>query len=491
MDTRHDLAENGIFKVTQLDADRMHATPATFGFLPIVLAHKAPPESCTKDRNISVLHPSFPCIEPTCFGNADVDRWPAVIFLNEFGVHRILLLTPEELLVAYDIPVPMQDAYACAGALQCNVSFRLASCVPSRTAHMLAEPILDFLLGDRQDPEDMNPVLRLVSALITSGMPTQDERAQAYVNDPDFKFMMTHLSGEWSAAKVKKVHACYRQPLLQGYIDMVNTRLCITHLVDGHTHLLLLVIVPTSLRRLMFTAYHASPVCGHMGRYKTLFRLRQRFFWPSMRKFVEDLVGACLHCALDNSRKRNKSEIMFGWPLDSPFCTLHADLFFMGEVEGDRLQEHVMNTMCDMTQFVITTPFPDTATHVLAPIFMQEVLLKVGFCVMVVVDDGSTFKGLFVEMCKILKLRCHVVARNNHQALCVERFHVFLNKTLRIATNDRDSIKGIYIPASALAAFAWNSAPIDGTDIVHSVPAVGREFMFPFDFEYIQSPTMS
>jgi hypothetical protein len=75
--------------------------------------------------------------------------------------------------------------------------------------------------------------------------------------------------------------------------------------------------------------------------------------------------------------------------------------------------------------------------------------------------------------------------------LVVERFRVFLNKTLRIATNDRDSIKGVYIPASALATFAWNSAPIDGTDIVRSVPAVGWEFKFPFNFEYVQSPTIS
>jgi hypothetical protein len=247
MDSRHDLAENGICTLTQLDADRMHATPVTFEFLPLVLAHTAPPESCTTDRNISVLHPSFPCIEPTCFGNADMDRWPAVIFLDEFGVHRIRLLTTDELLLAYDIPVPMQDAYACARALQCNVSLRLASCVPSRTAHTLAEPILDFLLGDRQDPDDTNPVPRSVSVFITSGMPTQDDWAQAYDEDPDCKFMMTHLSGEWSAAKVKKVNACYRQPLLQGYINMVNNLLCITHFVDGHTHLLLLVIVPSSI----------------------------------------------------------------------------------------------------------------------------------------------------------------------------------------------------------------------------------------------------
>jgi hypothetical protein len=65
MDTHHDLAENGMCTLAQSDADRMHAMPATFGFLPIALAHTAPPESCTTARNISVLHPRFPCIEPT------------------------------------------------------------------------------------------------------------------------------------------------------------------------------------------------------------------------------------------------------------------------------------------------------------------------------------------------------------------------------------------------------------------------------------------
>jgi hypothetical protein len=56
-------------------------------------------------------------------------------------------------------------------------------------------------------------------------------------------------------------------------------------------------------------------------------------------------------------------------------CSVHCTLISVGEVEGDGVQEHVINTMCDMTQFVIMTPVPDTAAHVLAPILVQEVLL--------------------------------------------------------------------------------------------------------------------
>jgi hypothetical protein len=146
--------------------------------------------------------------------------------------------------------------------------------------------------------------------------------------------------------------------------------------------------------------------------------------------------------------------------------------------------------MCDMTQFVFSTPSPVILASALASVFMQEVLLKIGFCVMVVVDDGIDFKGLFREMCAILKIRFHTVARGNHQDLVVERFHSFLNKSVTLATNDRDNIAEVYIPASALACYACNSSPIDGTYIVRSVPAVGREFRFPFDFEYVPSPTL-
>jgi hypothetical protein len=143
----------------------------------------------------------------------------------------------------------------------------------------------------------------------------------------------------------------------------------------------------------MFTVYHASPMCGHMGRYKTLFRLRQRFFWPSMRKFLEDLVDACPHCALTNSRKRNKSEMVFGWPRDSHVLQFARGSVFHGGGEGDGTKEHAINTIYDnMTPFVTTTPVTDTTTHVLAPVGMQEVLLKVGLCVMVVVDDVSMLK---------------------------------------------------------------------------------------------------
>jgi hypothetical protein len=39
----------------------------------------------------------------------------------------------------------------------------------------------------------------------------------------------------------------------------------------------------------------------------------------------------------------------------------------------------------------------------------------------------------------------------------------------------------VWVEASMLATYAWNCSLIDGTDVVRSVPAMGREFKFPLD----------
>ena len=49
----------------------------------------------------------------------------------------------------------------------------------------------------------------------------------------------------------------------------------------------------------------------------------------------------------------------------------------------------LMNVMCDVTQFVVVVLVPNTE-H-----FIQYVLLKFGICHLVILDDGSSFKGVF------------------------------------------------------------------------------------------------
>ena len=61
---------------------------------------------------------------------------------------------------------------------------------------------------------------------------------------------------------------------------------------------------------------------------------------------------------------------------------------------------------------------------------------------------------------------------------------------MTIDGNDMGTHAG-FIRTAKTAQYAWNSAPIDGTDVVRSVAAVGREFRFPLDVELSPSPTLN
>jgi hypothetical protein len=126
-----------------------------------------------------------------------------------------------------------------------------------------------------------------------------------------------------------------------------------------------------------------------------------------------------------------------------------------------------MNVMCDLTGFILVNATCNITAHNLARLFVQEVLLKIGFCGLVVVKDGSTFKGVFQSVCSILNIDIHVAARGNHKAVDVEHFHCFLNKAIAIAANACGA-NAVFVEAAHTAVYAWNSSPIDGTDNIRS-----------------------
>ena len=65
------------------------------------------------------------------------------------------------------------------------------------------------------------------------------------------------------------------------------------------------------------------------------------------------------------------------------------------------------------------------------------------------------------------------LAKRNSKGLTVENFHRFLIKSVTIAAEERGT-NDIFVPTGIAAGFAWNSAPIDGNDILCSIPAIGR-----------------
>jgi len=164
-----------------------------------------------------------------------------------------------------------------------------------------------------------------------------------------------------------------------------------------------------------------------------------------------------------------------------------VDIWKPGDSKNADGFKMLFNAMCDMTQFIVSTPVKTTESTFLARTFMEHVLLKFGLYVMVVCDAGSEFRGHFQSMCEILKLRFHPVAKRNHKAVGVERFHKFLNHAQKIGAEERGT-PGAFVEIGMTTAYAWNASCIDGTEIVRSIPAIGRPLRYPLDIQMCSKP---
>ena len=74
--------------------------------------------------------------------------------------------------------------------------------------------------------------------------------------------------------------------------------------------------------------------------------------------------------------------------------------------------------------------------------------------------------------------------------MLVEKFHRFLNKAVTIADEDSRTL-GCFTEAGIVAAYAWNIANIDDTDIIRSIPAIDRESKFSIDISSASLPPLN
>ena len=482
--------DNTLFNLPRLPPPPLNPTP----HLPLPLCTMS--TQSNPSRSIVIYDPDFPIPEsdPNLLNTFFFDSF-AIAFPNNFNSLAVRAASASEVLALFSFPPDISSALPPyllhAAAPLCFSS------LPFSTAKQFAQQLfINGILPDTTCPRSMLENSVHCLAFTARAPPSTAEWTTAHKADPDTQLLLSHLStpAPVPPTDLSKLHASYRRLLQTNNIFLSNDRLITYQDLPAENHRLLLIIVPHSLRRTIFAAYHASPSTGHFGPYKTLHRVRQRFFWPRVTSDIHAWCKECASCILTRNTIRKSSELSFSWPISTPFYILHVDLWEPGRVKCNKLRmhqsTHLLVAMCDLTGFIICEDLANPTAETLSTLFMKSFPLKVGLCGLVVVDDDSKFKSHFVTMCRTLNIRHHCIAKRNHQALSVERFFRVLNKTVTIAANDRKVPPShVFIETAQCTAYAWNSSPIDGTDILRSVAALGREFKFPFDLSLETPPT--
>lgn len=239
------------------------------------------------------------------------------------------------------------------------------------------------------------------------------------------------------------------------------------------------VVVPddaTAVRAVM-QHMHDSPLAGHTGIKRTLERVRQWFWWPTMKADVTQYVRTCDKC------QRNKAVHLppVGLsPLDvpsEPWASVAIDMITkLPETSG---YDSVLVFVDRFTKMVHLVPVTERmSAEQFTDLFLTHIVRLHGIPVSVVSDRGTQWDNQFWRaLCKAMGVQLRMTMAYHPRANgLVERINGVVEEMMRmyVAEDQRDWFR--WLP---LIEFAINSSKNDATGFTPFYLNYGRSLPLP------------
>ncbi|MCG8032936.1 MAG: DDE-type integrase/transposase/recombinase, partial [Candidatus Thiodiazotropha taylori] len=242
------------------------------------------------------------------------------------------------------------------------------------------------------------------------------------------------------------------------------------------------VIIPKRLRETALQHCHDSIIGGHFGMRKTLEKVRQRYYWAGLYKYVEQYVRSCDTCARGKAPPRTKRAPMklagAGYPMERIATDILGPL-----PETDKGNRYILVISDYFTKWVEAFPIPDQKAETVAKCLVSEVISRFGVPSYIHSDQGRQFESqLYQEVCFLLDIKKTRTTPYHPQSDgMVERFNKTLEGLLRAFVNDEHSDWDERLP---YVLMAYRSSVNETTGYTPNTLMLGREVTVPLDIQF-------
>lgn len=202
--------------------------------------------------------------------------------------------------------------------------------------------------------------------------------------------------------------------------------------------------------------YHNTPIGGHLGINRLYKKIKAMYSWLNMKQTISEYVKSCSSCLSNKHFIPVKTRSIITTTPIQPFDVVSIDTVgpFPLSVNGNR---YALTMQCDFTKYVIIAPITDKSASTVARAVVEKCILANGPMKNIKTDQGTEFKAVFDEVCKMLNITHKTSAAYHPQTIgALERNHRCFNQYLRIFCNDRNSDWDNWIP---YYSFCYNTTP--------------------------------
>ena len=173
---------------------------------------------------------------------------------------------------------------------------------------------------------------------------------------------------------------------------------------DEGLHTKLKLVVPHSLQQEVISCLHDTRAAGHLGRDKTIGRLKASYYWLGMSKDVSLYIATCGTCTVNKKKNHTPRAELESYQAGVPMERVHLDI--LGPfVESNRGNRYVLMIVDQFTKWVSCIPLPDQAAETMAWSFYEYFISFFGCPIQIHTDQGRNFDGnYFRALCELLQI---------------------------------------------------------------------------------------
>ncbi|UYV64363.1 hypothetical protein LAZ67_3000406, partial [Cordylochernes scorpioides] len=189
-----------------------------------------------------------------------------------------------------------------------------------------------------------------------------------------------------------------------------------------------LLVVPKKRRKEVMSEYHNHMLNGHLGVARTTYRLKNKYYWPSMLKDVSEFVKTCHLCQSRKGSNHLPSGLLQPIPpANYPFERIGID--FVGPLPSTKRRRKWIIVLTDYyTKYAETKAVSEATVKEVSTFLIEHIILRHGAPRFLISDRGSQFtSNLMKEVMKMCKVKhCFTTSYHPQTNGLTER----LNRTL-------------------------------------------------------------
>lgn len=176
-----------------------------------------------------------------------------------------------------------------------------------------------------------------------------------------------------------------RSTLAKGY-TLQDGLLYRVHLDD-----IFLLVIPECRRQTVIQSCHDIPLAGHLGFSRTFNMIKNRYYWPNMRKEIKKYVKSCSKCQRRKARNMKREGYIQPLPIAAePFDIVGVDLITKLP-KSNAGYNAILVCTDNLSKFVVAEPIKDETADTFIHVFFRSVICKFGCPRTIITDQGQNF----------------------------------------------------------------------------------------------------